>query len=189
MRTQAIEIRSSGLRTGAIVLLAALVGACGSGGEEAAAPAPAPQVRKPDAAPAPVDPTAKMARAVTIGKSTVPLDLKYEIAAKPIVSQPMEMDLAFVPTRGADSMSMAFAPSTGLTLSADSAPTLEAVKAGQAHHVKLTAMADKPDVFYVTVTATLYSAGVSSIRTFAIPLIVSEPAPPAVEAGAEPKKS
>jgi hypothetical protein len=188
MPYRSFSFRPAVLRTALAILVTALASACGSGEEPVTA---VPQVKKPDAAPVPVDPTAKMARAVTVGKSAVPLDLKYEIAAKPIVSQPVEMDLAFVPTRGADSMAMTFAPSPGLTLSADSAPNLEVVKAGQAHHVKLTAMADKPEVFYVTVTATLYTAGTSSVRTFAIPLIVSEPAPPPTEtvAEAEPKKS
>ena len=160
------------------MVCASLLTACGSEGEQAA---PTPQVKKLET-PIPVDPTAKMARAVTVGKSNVPVELKYEIAGKPIVGQPVEMEFAFVPKQGADSMGMAFVPSAGLTLSADGVPNLEVVKPGQPHHVKISAMADKADVFYVTVTATLYVAGTSSIRTFAIPLILSDPAAPAAEA-------
>ena len=189
MHGQSLVSRRNTKVVGSLLCMAVLA-ACGSDSEDVTA---VPQVKKADAVQAPVDPTAKMARAVNVGKSTVPIELKYEIASKPIVDQPIEIELAIVPKQGADSMTIGFAASGGLTLSAESAPSIDVVKSGQPHTVKLSAMTDKPEMFYVTVTATLYSAGSSSARTFAIPLIVSQPTPPAAadaeKTPAAPKKS
>jgi hypothetical protein len=134
----------------------------------------------------PEDPTANMARAVAIGGATAPVNIKYEILNKPIVGSPIEIDLAVIPTQGADSMTVSYTGSSGLTLSTDAAQTIDAVKSGQAERLKLSARAQQDSVFYVTVTATVYVAGTSSARVFAIPIIVSAPGvaaeqtPPAV---------
>jgi hypothetical protein len=124
---------------------------------------------------APEDPTAKMARAVTIGKSNVAVNLKYDILNKPIVGAPVEIELAVIPTFGADSIDITFVGSDGLTVSADSAPSIDQVKAAQVERVKLSVQAAQATVYYVTVTATVYTAGTSSVRNFAIPIIMSAP--------------
>jgi len=158
--------------------------ACGDSVDESDTPA----VRKPTAA-TPVDPTAKMARAVTVGKSNVPIELKYEIAAKPMKGRPIDIELALTSSQGADSMSVTFAPSAGLTLSADSIPNIEVVKTATPYKAQFTATADRVDVFFVTVIATLYTAGTSSTRTFALPLILSDPNEPAPTPAAAAKKT
>jgi hypothetical protein len=82
-------------------------------------------------------------------------------------------------------MTVTYAGSSGLTLSTDAAPPIGVVKTGQAERLKISAQAQQDTVFYVTVTATVYIAGTTSVRAFAIPLIVSkpgstaEPTPPA----------
>jgi len=151
------------------VAAATLLFACGAD-DKPQATASAPPVKHDKA---PVDPTATMAHAVTMGSSSVPVDLKYEILSKPLVGSPIEIELAVVPKVGADSMSVAYVASPGLTLSTDSAPAIEAVKAGKIERVKFSAVAHEATVFYVTVTATIYTAGSSSARNFAIPIIVS----------------
>ncbi len=156
--------------------------ACGDSKVESEAPV----VRKPTAA-VPVDPTAKMARAVTVGKSNVQIELKYDIAAKPMAGRPVQIELALVPAQGADSMSVTLAPSPGLTLSADALPDVEPVKAATPYSGQLTAKADKAEVFFITITTTLYTAGTSSVRTFAIPLILSDPNAPAAAPAAAKK--
>jgi hypothetical protein len=160
------------VRSGAIILLAALVSACGSSDE--VAPVEVKQVKR-EQVQAPQDPTAKMARAVTVGKSNVPVNLKYEILNKPVTGSPVEIELAVIPTFGADSLTLTFVGSTGLTLSADAAPPIEVVKAAQVERVKLAVQATEESVYYVTVTATVYTAGSSSVRNFAIPVIMSAP--------------
>ncbi len=169
---------SSCARSALIIVLTTLaLSACGSGDRPPVA-APVVQVKREQV---PDDPTAKMARAVTVGNASVPINLKYEILSKPIVGSPVEIEVALIPTFGADSMTVGFVGSPGLTLSADAAQPIETVKAGQVERVKFTAQAQQESVYYVTVTATLYTAGSSSARNFAIPLIMSFPAPAAAE--------
>jgi hypothetical protein len=139
----------------------------------------------------PDDPTAKMARAVTVNGANVPVNLKYDILSKPLVGSPVEIELAVMPTQGADSVAVAFSGSAGLTVSPDSVTSIDKVNAGQIERVKLSAQAQQETVFYVTVTATVMSGGVSSVRSFAIPLIMTAPvaaAEPAATAEATPAK-
>jgi hypothetical protein len=152
--------------------------ACGSK-EESQVAAPIQPVKREQT---PDDPTAKMARAVPIGGATAPVNIKYEILNKPIVGKPIEIDLAVIPTQGADSMTVTYAGSSGLTLSTDAAPPIDVVKTGQAERLKISAQAQQDTVFYVTVTATVYVAGTSSARVFAIPIIVSAPGATAEQA-------
>jgi len=89
-------------------------------------------------------------------------------------------------------MSITYVGSTGLTLSADSAPAIDVVKAGKIENLKLVVQANQESVFYVTVTATIYTAGTSVVRNFAIPLIMSTPtaaAEPVATAAVAPTKS
>jgi hypothetical protein len=170
-REQFSVSKSTGLRSACVGALALLLSACGSDEPQVAASvAPVKRAQVPD------DPTAKMARAVTVNGATVPVNLKYEILTKPVVGMPVEIELAVMPSQSGDSMTVAFVGSAGLTLSADAAPPMNAVKAGQIERVKFSAQAQQATVFYVTVTATVNSAGTSSVRSFAIPLIMSAPA-------------
>jgi hypothetical protein len=174
--------RARGIAIG--VLAALLCAACGS--QDAGAPIAVKQIKSEQV---PEDPTAKMARAVTVGKSNTPVNLKYEILNKPIVDTPVEIELAVIPTFGADSMTLEFAGSEGLTLSADSAPQIQVVKAAQVERVKFSVQAKQATVFYVTVTATIYTAGSGSARTFAVPIIMSTPTPEPVAVPPAVKKS
>jgi hypothetical protein len=151
-------------------LVASLIAACGSDEPTVAPVAAQKKVETP------IDPTAKMGRAVTVGKSTVPIEVKYEMASKPIVNEPVEIELALISSTGADSVGIALAGTPGLTVSADTLPPVDNLKPSTPEHVKFTAMASEESVHYVTVTATLYTAGTSSPRTFAVPIIFSKPA-------------
>lgn len=181
-------------RLAAIVALTTMLAACSdesNAPQSVAAPAAGKPAAKAEAKP--VDPTANLSRAVLVGKSAAPIELKYDIVSLPLVGQPIEIDMAFVASAPADSVSIAFVGSRGLVLSANSASPIEKLKTGQVEHAKVIAQADKEDVFYVTVTATVYMAGTSEVKTFAIPIIVGTaqaaaavaapvaPAPPAAK--------
>jgi hypothetical protein len=133
------------------------------------------------------DPTATMARAVATSKPDAPIDLKYDILAKPLVGEAVEIELALIPTATGDKMSAAIEASPGLTLSGELAPTFDTAKPGQAVNTRFTVKADKEDVFYVTVAVTMEAAGVPSTRTYAIPVLMSMP--PAPEPAAEADKA
>jgi hypothetical protein len=174
------------------MLTVALLAACGGDAPQTTAVQPTVPVKR---AATPEDPTAKMARAVTLGKSNVPVELKYEILSKPLVGMPVDLELAVIATQVADSITIAYTGTTGLTLSTDSAPTVDRVKAGHVEKLKLTVQAAAEAVHYVTVTVTLYVAGTTETRMFAVPLIFNaanatakpEAAPAAPPAGTPPK--
>jgi hypothetical protein len=156
------------------VLSAGLLSACGS--EE---PTPTPVPRAPAAQPQaskPSDPTAKMAHAVTAGKASAPVDLKYDVLAKPEPGKSIEIDLAVIPGVNADSISVAVTATPGLEITSNANATFGAVSSGAAAHHKITARAAKIDVVYVTVTVTMTAVGTTQSRAFAIPLIVGDPA-------------
>lgn len=165
-----------------ICVFAALsLGACGPSAEEQAAAVEAQTKAAVKAkmaaakAAAAADPTANMARAVVTGKSSPIVDLKYDIAAKPIAGQPVEIELVLLPQVPGDKLTLAIAANTGLVLSGDLAPSFDKVTAGQTHRTKFTAVAERADVVFFTVNTTLYSAGVPNNRNFAIPIIIDPP--------------
>src|SRR4051812_8883153 len=74
--------------------------ACGSEPEPDSAAATASQPAKAAAA----DPMARMARAVGNGKPGAAVDIRYDFASKPAVGTPTELQIAFIPHAGVDSM-------------------------------------------------------------------------------------
>ena len=122
------------------------------------------------------DPTAHMARAPALGKSQAVVDLKYFIAKPPLVGEPIEIELAFVPSVEGDSMSAAIASVGQLKLEGELTPNTGKFTAGQLWKIPLVAHAATPDAFYFTVSVDFYLAGVRTTRNFAIPLLVSAPA-------------
>jgi hypothetical protein len=157
------------------VLSAALLAACSS--EE---PTPTPVPRAPAAnvqtqAAKPADPTAKMARAVTAGKASAPIELKYDVLVKPQPGEPIEIDLALIPGANADSIAVAVTATPGLEIVSAPNATFGPLKAGEVANHKITARAAKIDVVYITVTATVTAIGTTQARAFAIPLIIGDP--------------
>jgi hypothetical protein len=184
------SLAAHGIALSAIVLLAG----CGPSDEEKMAEAEAQarvalNARKAAAAAKAADPTATMARAVATSKADVPIDLKYDILAKPLVGEAVEIELALIPTATGDAMSVKIDASAGLILGGTLEANFDGAKAGQAARTTFTAKSDKEDVFYITVATTMHAAGVASTRTYAIPIFVTAPPPPAEEKAADAGKS
>lgn len=173
-----------------VLSLLLLLAGCGPSEEEKLAEAEAQAraalaAKKAAAAAKAADPTATMARAVATSKPEAPIDLKYEILVKPIVGEPVEIELALIPTATGDAMSAVIAASAGLSVSGDLNPNFNDVKVGEAVRTRFFAKADKEDVFYITVATTMHAAGIPNTRTYAIPILMSMPPAPAVEATAD----
>jgi hypothetical protein len=163
-----------------LILSAALYG-CGSDDEAAkATQAVTPVVREAK----PVDPTEKMARAVASGKTGAAVELKYDVLSKPEPGKPIEIDLAFIPSTVADTLVVNVTATPGLEVVANETANFGLLKIGEVAHHKITVRAERADVVYLTVVVTLNAVGVNSVRTFAIPLIVSDPNAPDAPASA-----
>lgn len=166
-----------------------LVGACNSEPEpEAAAPAPAPA--KP-AVVAPKDETSTFARAVGDGKPGAAVNIRYEFSGKPTLGTPTELEVAFIPSVGVDSLDATLSGMEGITLAGPLTASFTSVESGKPYRHKLSVLPDRTGVFYITASVNTSIAGSSLNRTFSIPFVVGQPlvqrkAEPAKDAKGEP---
>jgi hypothetical protein len=150
----------------------ALLGACSSEPEpEAAAPAPA----KAAVATA-GDETATFAKAVSDGKPGAAVGIRYEFNGKPTIGTPTELDVAFIPSAGVDSLEATLSGMDGITLAGPLTASFNSVESGKAYRHKLSVLPDRTGVFYITVSVNTQIAGSSLNRTFSIPFVVGQPA-------------
>lgn len=149
-----------------------LLGACGSEPEpEAAAAPPVPQ---PTVAAAPADETALFAKAVGDGKPGAAVTIRYEFGGKPSAGTPTELDVAFIPNAGVDSLEARLSGMDGITLAGELTASFNSVEAGKAYRHKLSVLPDHTGVFYITVSVNTQIAGSSLNRTFSIPFVVGQ---------------
>lgn len=149
-----------------------LLGACGSEPEpEAAAPQP---MAKPTLAAAPADETASFAKAVGDGKPGAAVTIRYEFSGKPTAGTPTELDVAFIPNAGVDSLEAKLSGMEGITLAGPVVASFNSVEAGKPYRHKVSVLPDHTGVFYITVSVTTQIAGSSLGRTFSIPFVVGQ---------------
>jgi hypothetical protein len=160
----------------AVVALAAVLVACGRGEEEQAAatdtPAAAGAPAGGKSAPAESPDDKRMANAVVTGKTTAPVDLKYDVLAKPNVGQPFEIELAFSPRLPADALEIEVTGIPGLTVVSGGATRFEGVTSGERYVVKALVQADAPGIYYANVVAKMVTRVQAEARTFSVPVVV-----------------
>jgi hypothetical protein len=157
-------------RLAIFVSIAGLVlAACGSEPD----PDPAAALPKPAAKPAPpADPTLRMAQAVGNGKPGAAVVIRYEFASKPAVGTPTELQLAFIPQAGVDSLEIVVSGMDGVTLSGPLTASFAEVAASKPYMHTVTVLPDRAGVFYLTVAATTQIGNQSLSRTFSVPFAV-----------------
>jgi hypothetical protein len=115
-----------------------------------------------------------MVEAVTVGKSTVPVAVKFDFAGRPIVGQPLDVSIAVLPRIEADPAVLAVDESAGWQLAPGSESiSIPAVQPGQVYRetVKVTPTAD--GVQLLSLRVSLKHDEVSETRTFSVPVIVA----------------
>ena len=170
-----MSVSDATVRAFAIIALATALAACNKGEEQAAtAPAPAAQPDGSQAAPATVESPddKRMANAVATGKTAAPVDLKFDILAKPAVGQPFEIELALLPRLAADALEVEITGIPGLVIVSGGTPRFEKVLGGDRHVAKVLAQADAPGIYYANVTAKMITQVQTEVRTFSIPVVV-----------------
>jgi len=124
--------------------------------------------------PTPEELTAGMVEAVTMGKSTVPVAVKFDLPQRPTAGQPVEVTIAVMPQIEADPATVAITGSDSLVLEPGSGPIeIPAVEPTQVyrHTVKLTPTAEGVQLLDLTVT--LKHDEIVETRQFAVPVIVA----------------
>ncbi len=140
--------------------------------------------------PSPEELTAGMVEAVTMGKSAVPVAVKFDLPQKPVAGQPVDITIAVMPQVEADPATVVVAGSDALVLAPDSGPIeIPAVEPSQVyrHNIKLTPTTEGVQLLDLSVT--LKHDEIVETREFAVPLIVAAadagPMPVPAPAGAK----
>lgn len=158
--------------TATLAVALGLLAACGSEPEPEAATVatPAKSVKA-----APADETATFAKAVGDGKPGAAVTIRYDFSGKPTIGTPTELDVAFIPSAGVDSLEATLGGMDGITLAGPLTATFNSVESGKAYHHKISVLPDRTGVFYISASVNTQIAGSSLNRTFAIPFVVGQP--------------
>ena len=183
-----------------IAALVATAAGCGGKGEPdvAAAPKPAARPAADDAAQstqaAGRNEEQRLANAVPTGKAGAAVDLQYEVAPRPEVGAPFEIELSFAPRLAADTLDVQLSSMPGLRITSADTVRFDGVKSGERYAAKVTVIADAPGLYYVGVVARMATKVQAEARAFSIPIVIgSEPVAekpkPELDAAGEPIES
>jgi transglutaminase-like putative cysteine protease len=115
-----------------------------------------------------------MAKAVGDGKPGAAVALRYEFGGKPSAGAPTELELAFIPNAGVDSLEATLTGMEGITLAGPLTASFNDVESGKPYRHTVSVLPDHTGVFYITVTVNTQIAGSSLARTFAVPFVVGQ---------------
>ena len=173
------------VRACALTALASLAVACGGGdgnsAADKAAPADAAGKSSPQAAAAAAKAAADdgLANAVAVGKTAAAVDLKYNLAARPALGQPFELELVLLPRMAADTLEVQATGMPGLVVAGGAEAKFYQVVADEKYAAKVLLQVTEPGLYYVGVTAKLVNKVQTDSRTFSVPVVVGQL--PAVE--------
>jgi hypothetical protein len=179
------DVRATGFRrlaltTAAAVLAGALLTACGGGNDEEAAAAKAGMAKADKTAPAAPPANAdekheRLAAAVVDSKTTAPIDMQYDVLAKPALGQPFEVEMTFTARLPADKLETEITEAPGLTLVGEKTATFSPVEGGQSYAAKVLVQGDNPGLYYIGVIAKMSTKVQTETRAFAIPVVIGDP--------------
>jgi hypothetical protein len=160
----------------AAVLAAVSLAGCG---QNANTPPPSASVPRPKLAaavkkgPSAEELTAGMAMAPALGKASLPVDMKFELAERPKIGQVLEINLALVPQ-------LAGGPATVQVSSADGLDAAQGegqfdiaeVEAGEVYRHTLRMTPNAEGVLLVNILVSLKHDEVTDSKAFSVPVIV-----------------
>lgn len=180
-----MEARSPRLVLGLVLGLALTLAGCGSKSETAPKPKAAAPVKK---VASPADSlSANLVGAVTTGKNGAGmLQVKFELAGRPDVGDPVDVDLVIVPQAdNIDRISGTIQADDGLeVVSGGTFSTTEKLVYGTPVHLPLKVRAKRDGIFALSASLSIESAGQTLAPVYSMPLIagnglVDTGAPPA----------
>jgi hypothetical protein len=159
----------------AALLAAALLAACH--GDSSEAPQPTPVHRKtpmaPKKGPTAEELTVGMVEAVPLGKSTLPMSVKFDLPDRPTLGQPLEVVVALLP-QVAGSASIQVTSTEGLTLAPEAASiAIPSVEPTQAYRVSIGTTPTAEGVQLLNLNVTLTHDEATEARSFSVPVIVA----------------
>lgn len=120
--------------------------------------------------------TAGMTLAVGIGKATLPLQLKFELANRPKAGEALGINLALLPQIPADSATIQVNPSDGVEVSkAMGEIAVPALDEGGVYRESLIVTPTKDGILLVGVNLTIKHDDIEETKGYSVPIIVGEP--------------
>jgi hypothetical protein len=110
---------------------------------------------------------------VGVGKSSVPVALKFEVPTRPEIGQPLEIVLGVLPQEAAAAASIKVIGSEGLQPAPGNAEVeVGAVDPAEAYRVTVTVTPTAEGVQFLAVDVSLRHDDVTDTRAFSLPIIV-----------------
>jgi hypothetical protein len=154
----------------------AALSACHQDSGTANQPKAAPRVSVPVVAkkgPSAEELTAGMVEATAQGKSQLPVRLKFELKQRPVIGQPLDVDVAVMPQIDAGAADIQVTGGDGLTVAPGAKQVdLPAVEAGQVYRQTVTVTATTDGVLLLGLTVSFKHDEMTDSRAFSVPLIV-----------------
>jgi hypothetical protein len=177
------------LIAGMFCVVAASLSGCNFAGSDGATSASGVAARKPSAA------DSDMVAAVSTSRSAGVVELKFAVAKRPKVGEPVEVEFSITPSIPLEGLFARFQVVEGLQLvSGGETEHLENAPGGVSVGHKVTVLPQADGIFYITAVVLADSETESVARTFTIPLIagqgfVESPATPQAASVAEPQRA
>lgn len=127
-----------------------------------------------DAPPVAEAESARFANAVATSKGGAAVDLLYDIAARPVAGQPIEVELVFEPRSAADALEVEVSAVPGVTVVNPGQARFAPVASGERHTTRVSLSADADGLYYLNVIVRMVSKVQTDARTFSVPLVVGD---------------
>jgi hypothetical protein len=151
--------------------------ACHGDSNQAPLDTPTPHKHAPfvKRGPTPEEMTAGMVEAVTMGRSTVPVAVKFDLGNRPTVGHPLDVVLAVMPQIPADPVVLTVTGSDALQLAPGFGP-IEIPEADptQVYRQNVRVTPTLEGVQLLGFNVTLKHDDITEMRTFAVPMIVAQ---------------
>jgi hypothetical protein len=161
-----------------ILLLGAALSLSACNKDSASAPASAAVTGAKPKAPIPAktgptaaEQTAGMVLAASQGKSQAPVDIKFDLAQKPKVGQPLEVNLALIAQVSANPATVQVSGTEGLAVAPGGQFDIAAEEAGEVYKHTVSVTPETDGVLLLGVTVSLKHDEVTDTKAFTIPII------------------
>lgn len=108
-------------------------------------------------------------------KPGAPVDLKFELKARPEAGQPLPIEIAFVPRVATESLRATFIATEGLSVSSSVPAEFQKAQPASVYRHTLTVVPREDGVYYVSAIVLMDMPNGPEARTFSIPVIVGAP--------------
>jgi hypothetical protein len=156
--------------------VAIALSACGGETHPAPAPAPAPQMKAAPVAkkgPSPEELTTGMVEAAAQGKSPVAVSLKFDLAERPKLGEPLEVNLALISQTAGGSATVEVTGADGFDVGSGTGQfEIPQVDTGEVYRHTLRVTPNAEGVAFIGLTVTLKRDEITDSKAFSIPIIV-----------------